>query len=159
MFAPLDPAFLTMTTLQRMKPAALWFARVALAAGFLSAVADRFGLWGAPGAQGVVWGNWQNFVVYSTSLNGFAPAFLQTPLAVAATVVEGLLGLGLLIPRLTLWTALLSCLLLLVFGAVMAVSVGVKAPLDYSVFSAAAAALLLALAAGNTPASNPTDIS
>jgi hypothetical protein len=29
------------------------FLRLALAAGFLSAVADRFGLWGPPGTPGV----------------------------------------------------------------------------------------------------------
>lgn len=29
--------------------------RLALAASFLAAVADRFGLWGAPGAPGLAW--------------------------------------------------------------------------------------------------------
>lgn len=140
-----------MKSLHRFRPAALWFARIALAAGFLSAVADRFGLWGAPGAKGVAWGNWENFALYSASLNSFAPGFLQTPLAIAATAAELLLGLGLLIPRITLQVALLSSVILLTFGAVMILSLGVKAPLDYSVFSASAAALLLALAARNEP--------
>ncbi len=35
-----------------------WFLRIALAAGFLSAAADRVGLWGAPGTPGVAWGEW-----------------------------------------------------------------------------------------------------
>ena len=131
----------------RLVPIVLWFARVALAAGFLSASADRFGLWGAPGAKGVAWGDWENFVAYSASLNFFAPASLQGALAVAATAAEILLGVGLLIPRLTSSAAVLAGLLLLTFGLVMTLSLGPKAPLDYSVFSAASAALLLAVVA------------
>lgn len=34
--------------------AASWAVRIALAAAFLSAVADRFGLWGSAGTEGVV---------------------------------------------------------------------------------------------------------
>jgi hypothetical protein len=41
--------------------------------------------------------------------------------------------------------ALGSALLLALFGIAMAISFGVKSPLDYSVFSASAAAALLAL--------------
>jgi len=41
--------------------------------------------------------------------------------------------------------ALGSALLLALFGIAMAISLGLKSPLDYSVFSASAAALLLAL--------------
>lgn len=128
----------------RFIPVVLWFARISLAAGFLSATADRFGVWGVPGAKGVVWGNWENFAAYSASLNSFAPGFLQGPLAIAATTAEVLLGIGLLIPRLTAYVALLSGLLLLTFGLVMTISLGLKAPLDYSVLSACAAAFLLA---------------
>jgi len=32
--------------------------RIVLGITMLSAVADRFGLWGAPGDPGVAWGNW-----------------------------------------------------------------------------------------------------
>lgn len=38
-----------------------------------------------------------------------------------------------------------SAALLALFGTAMAISFGIKSPLDYSVFSASAAALLLAL--------------
>ncbi len=124
-------------------PIVLWFARAALATGFLSASADRFGLWGAPGSKGVVWGNWANFAAYSESLNSFAPNFLQEPLAMAATAAEIILGICLFIPRLTEYAAIFSGLLLLTFGLVMTISLGPKAPLDYSVFSASSAALLL----------------
>jgi hypothetical protein len=43
------------------------------------------------------------------------------------------------------WTALASALLLILFGTAMAISFGAKSPLDYSVFSASAAAILLAV--------------
>jgi putative oxidoreductase len=43
------------------------------------------------------------------------------------------------------WVALASALLLVLFGAAMAISFGIKSPMDYSVFSASAAAVLLAL--------------
>ncbi|HBL44992.1 MAG TPA: DoxX family protein, partial [Planctomycetaceae bacterium] len=39
----------------RLTRLALWFVRLALAASFLSAVADRFGLWGAVGTGEVAW--------------------------------------------------------------------------------------------------------
>ncbi|SPZ83975.1 Uncharacterised protein [Sphingobacterium multivorum] len=45
------------------------FVRLAVSTAFLSAVADRLGLWGVPGASHVSWGNWANFVAYSNTLN------------------------------------------------------------------------------------------
>ena len=41
------------------------FARLALGASFLSAVADRFGLWGPYGAKNVSWGTFAHFVEYT----------------------------------------------------------------------------------------------
>jgi len=38
------------------------FARLALGFSFLSAVADRFGLWGAYGAPHVAWGDFGRFI-------------------------------------------------------------------------------------------------
>ena len=43
--------------------------RIALALAFLSAVADRFGLWGKPGSPGVSWGNMTQFNAYVARLN------------------------------------------------------------------------------------------
>jgi putative oxidoreductase len=48
--------------------------RFALALAFLSAVADRFGLWGKPGSPGVSWGNMTQFNAYVAKLNWFLPA-------------------------------------------------------------------------------------
>jgi putative oxidoreductase len=128
--------------------AAQWFLRVALAAGFLSAVADRFGLWGPAGAANVAWGAWQPFVDYVAKLNWFAPPASVPILAWTSTVAEVVLGIGLLIGWQLRWFALGAGLLLLSFAATMTLALGPKAPLDFSVFAAAGGAFLLAASAG-----------
>src|SRR5262245_39777209 len=128
--------------------AAQWFLRLALAAGFLSAVADRFGLWGPAGAPNVAWGAWQPFVDYVAKLNWFAPPASTPILAWAATVAEMVLGIGLLIGWQLQWVALAAGLLLLSFAITMTLALGIKAPLDFSVFTAAGGAFLLAASAG-----------
>jgi uncharacterized membrane protein YphA (DoxX/SURF4 family) len=120
------------------------FLRWALAAAFLSAVADRFGLWGPPGGPGVSWGNFANFAAYSAKLTFFLPASLGAAAAWAATAAEVVLAVALLLGLFPRATGLLSGLLLLTFALSMAVALRPKAPLDYSVFTASAAAFLLA---------------
>ncbi len=120
------------------------FLRLALGAAFLSAVADRFGLWGAYGQPNVAWGDFARFVAYTGKLNWFAPAGLVLVLAWAATVAETVLGLALIVGIFTRLAAFLSGLLLLLFALTMIFSLGVKAPLNFSVFSASAGAFLLA---------------
>ncbi len=127
---------------------AQWFLRVALAAGFLSAVADRFGLWGPAGAANVAWGAWQPFVDYVAKLNWFAPPASIPILAWTSTVAEVVLGIGLLIGWQLRWFALGAGLLLLSFAATMTLALGPKAPLDFSVFAAAGGAFVLAASAG-----------
>lgn len=121
------------------------FARTALGIAFLSAVADRFGLWGAPGAPGVAWGDFENFVRYTATVNAFLPPSLAPLLAWAATVAETALGFALLTGVRQRMVAAASALLLLTFAVAMAISLGVKKPIDFSVFSASAAAFLLAV--------------
>ena len=123
---------------------AQWFLRLSLAAGFLSAVADRFGLWGLPGASNVAWGDWNAFVDYVATLNWFVPTSLVPVLAWTATLAETMLALGLLVGWRLRWFALASGLLLLSFALTMTIALGVKTPLDFSVFVAAAGAFLLA---------------
>ena len=128
--------------------AAQWFLRVALAAGFLSAVADRFGLWGPAGAPHVAWGAWQPFVDYVAQLNWFAPPAFIPLLAWTASGAEVVLAVGLLIGWQLRWFALGTGLLPLAFAITMTLALGLKAPLDFSVFAVAAGAFLLAVTSG-----------
>lgn len=116
------------------------FLRIALALTMLSAVADRFGLWGTHAA----WGNWQNFEKYTATLTFFLPSALSTFSAYAATVLEIALPLLLLSGFKLKWAALATGILLLVFALSMSIALGIKAPLDYSVWVGSAAAFLLA---------------
>jgi uncharacterized membrane protein YphA (DoxX/SURF4 family) len=116
------------------------FLRLALGITFLSAVADRFGLWGAYGQPNVAWGNYGRFVEYTVKLNWFLPAAIIPALAAIATVAETLFGLLLLLGWKTRVTSLLSGLLLISFALTMTMALGVKAPLNFSVFSAAGGA-------------------
>lgn len=125
-------------TIERL---ALLYCRLALGAAFLSGIASRFGWWGA----GVGYGNFANFVRYTGEVNAFMPASTIPFLAWSATVAELLLGILLILGVWLRWAALGSALLLVLFATAMTISLGIKSPLDYSVFSASAAALLLAL--------------
>jgi putative oxidoreductase len=129
------------------KKLALLFVRVTLGIGFLSGVADRFGLWRG---RNVGYGNFDGFIRYTAKVNSFMPAFSIPFLAWAATIAELVLGVLLLWGLFLRWTGLASALLLILFGTAMAISFGAKSPLDYSFFSASAAAILLAV---NTPGS------
>jgi uncharacterized membrane protein YphA (DoxX/SURF4 family) len=68
------------------------FLRFALGFTFLSAVADRFPLWGAFGAPHVAWGTFARFVAYTGTLNWFLPRAVIPTLAIVATCAETLLG-------------------------------------------------------------------
>ena len=123
------------------------FLRFALGISFLSAVADRFGLWGAYGNPNVAWGNYSLFLNYTAKLNWFLPAAMIPALALISTAAETILGLLLVLGWKTRITALLSGVLLIIFALTMTMALGVKAPLDASVFSAAGGSLLLATCA------------
>lgn len=139
---------------QRIWSAATIFARATLAAGFLSAVADRFGLWGKAGTNQVGWGNFETFTQYVQTLAPYLPANLVTAVAWGSTVVEILLGGALLLGVKVGWAALGSAATLVVFAVSMFIFAGFETPLSASVFTAAAAALLLMLAPpGSYPAS------
>src|ERR1044071_6248674 len=120
------------------------FGRFALGASFLSAVADRFGLWGPYGAKNVSWGNFAHFVEYTGAMTSLFPSSLTVSFAWAATLAETLFGILLIAGFKIRMASVLSGLLLLSFAIGMATGLGIKSPFDYSVFSAAAAAFLLA---------------
>lgn len=127
------------TTLERW---AVRYARIAIGAAFLSAVAGRFGVW----TGHVGWESFARFIQRTAELNGWAPAALVPVLAWGATILETTFGVALVLGIATRWVALGSAVLLAWFATAMALYTGVKAPLDYSVCSASAGALLLALA-------------
>jgi putative oxidoreductase len=118
---------------------AVLYARVALGAAFLSGIADRFGLY----PKGVGYGDFAGFLKYTAEVNSFMPASTIPFLGWAATIAEFFFGVTLILGVWPRWVALGSCVLLILFGTAMAISFGFKSPLDYSVFSASAASLLL----------------
>jgi len=116
-------------------------ARIALGAAFLSGIADRFGLYRG---RNVGYGNFAGFMRYTAKVNSFMPPSTIPFLAWAATAAELFFGTTLILGIWRVWVALGSAVLLILFGTAMAISFGIKSPLDYSVFSAASAALLVA---------------
>ena len=123
--------------------------RITLAVGLLSAVADRFGLWGAPGTHAVAWGNFAAFLAYTAKLNPWCPAALIPTLGWAATIAECTLGLALLTGFRLRYTAAATALLTTSFGIAMTLWTSPESPLSYSVFAFAAAAYLLACVAAS----------
>lgn len=118
------------------------FLRISLAAGFLSAVADRFGWWSSAMS---VWGNWDKFVEYTQLINPWLPVAMINPVAILATAAEVILALLLIVGFKTELAAKLSGVLLLVFAVSMSLSTGIKGALDFSVYTASAAAFALSV--------------
>ncbi|MGA2650033.1 MAG: MauE/DoxX family redox-associated membrane protein [Terracidiphilus sp.] len=119
------------------------YARVALGAAFLSAVASRFGLW----ERTFDLEHFAAFIHYTAQVNSFLPLAVIPFVAFAATALETTLGILLILGLWPRWVSLAAAILLALFGTAMAISLGLEAPMDYSVFSASAAAALLALRA------------
>jgi putative oxidoreductase len=116
-------------------------ARIALGSAFLSGIADRFGLYRG---RNVGYGDFAGFVRYTAKVNSFMPPSTIPFLAWAATIAELFFGIVLILGVWRVWVALGSAVLLILFGTAMGISFGIKSPLDYSVFSASSAALLVA---------------
>jgi hypothetical protein len=119
------------------------FVRFALGGAFLSAIADRFGVYGPPGSKFVGVGDWSHFVKFVAVLNWFLPKEFILTVAVLETVIELSLGVALLLGIYQRQVALSSAALLLSFALTMSIALRVNVALSYSVFSAAGAALLL----------------
>jgi uncharacterized membrane protein YphA (DoxX/SURF4 family) len=129
-----------MDSLERVAPR---YARIALGAAFLSAVAGRFGLWTGQ----FRWESFDRFIARTAALNAWAPPFLVPVLAWSATAAETTLAIALIVGFRVRWAAFGSAVLLAWFATAMVFADGAKSPLDYSVYSASACALLLALRA------------
>ena len=117
------------------------YTRIAVGAAFLSAVASRLGLWD----RSLDLKHFANFIEYTAAVNSFLPRAVIPSVAVLATVSETLLGVLLIAGLWPRWVSLGSAALLAMFGTAMAISFGLKSPMDYSVFSASGASVLLAL--------------
>jgi putative oxidoreductase len=121
--------------------AAVVYTRIAVGAAFLSAVASRFGLW----ERTLDLKHFGNFIEYAAEVNSFLPRAVIPSVAVLATVCETSFGILLILGLWPRWVSLGSAVLLALFGTAMAISFGLKSPMDYSVFSASGASVLLAL--------------
>jgi putative oxidoreductase len=136
------PTFRTLTQGdKRAERYAAAFLRLALGAAFLSGVASRFGWYG----KDVGYGNFANFLKYTAEVNSFMPTSTIPFLAWAATILEFGFGVALVLGLWKRIVALGTASLLAAFGIAMAISFGIHSPFDYSVFSACAGALLLAV--------------
>lgn len=117
--------------------------RLALGITFLTPVSDRLGILGEPGTGNIEWGNWENFLDYTATLMPIFERPLVNFFGVTATVAELLIGVFLIIGFKTKWAARGASLLTLTFIIFMTLSVGIQKPVNYGVFTASAASLLL----------------
>lgn len=126
-----------------MKDLSQLLLRLALGIGLLSAVADRLGFWGNFGDAGVAWGNWDNFIAYTQTLNFNIDKQYANVLGGLATFAEIAFGILLIVGYKLRHVAKLTAILLLIFGLMMTINAYAKAALDYSVFIGSFASLLL----------------
>src|SRR5215470_13951906 len=96
------------------------FARFALGLSFLSAVADRFGVWGPFGAKNVSWGTFARFVEYTGAVTSLFPSSWTLSFAWAATVAETLCGVLLIVGFKIRIVSVFSGVVLLSFAGGMA---------------------------------------
>ena len=118
------------------------YTRIAVGAAFLSAVASRFGVWDL---SFNVAGHFAKFIQFTGEVNSFMPAWTIPYLAVAATIAESTFGILLVLGLWQRWVSIGAAVLLFLFGTAMAISYCPQSPMDYSVFSASGAAVMLAL--------------
>lgn len=104
--------------------------RWTLAFSFISAVADRIGLW--PKAISS-WGNWQSFIEYTSVLNPWFPLKTIPAIAGIVSILEIILACLLLLGIKKQLTSIICGILLCSFSIAMTINVGIKPVLDYSV--------------------------
>ena len=104
----------------------------------------------------VTGGAWAPSPTMPTSLSRLLLDWFLTVIVWAATATEASLGVLLLIGWRPKLVGAATCLVLIVFGIAMAVSLGMESPLSYSVFSAASAAAAYAIVDPTSP-SNATE--
>ncbi|WP_219226381.1 DoxX family membrane protein [Pedobacter antarcticus] len=117
--------------------------RGALGITFLTPVSDRLGILGPAGTGNIEWGNWHNFIDYTSTLMPVLERPVVNVMGGIATVAELIIGILLLIGYKTKYAATGASLLTLTFIVFMILSVGIQKPINYGVFTAAAASFLL----------------
>jgi uncharacterized membrane protein YphA (DoxX/SURF4 family) len=117
--------------------------RILLGALFAGSVADRFGLLGAPGAEGVSWGSYSAFVDYTRSLVPQAVDWSVPTLAAVATALETLIAIGLILGIAAKLTARVATAVLIAFAAAMWTSVGFGEMCSYGVLVVAGGTAIL----------------
>jgi uncharacterized membrane protein YphA (DoxX/SURF4 family) len=117
--------------------------RCALGITFLTPVFDRLGILGQAGTGNIEWGNWENFIKYTTTLMPIFDRPLVNIMGGIATVAELMIGVSLIVGFKTKYAALGACLITLTFIVFMTLSVGIQKPINYGVFTASAAGFLL----------------
>jgi uncharacterized membrane protein YphA (DoxX/SURF4 family) len=117
--------------------------RLAIGLTFLTPVLDRLGLLGRAGTGNIEWGNWKNFIDYTATLMPFFDKSMVNIMGLIATILEATIAVALIIGFKTKYAALGSCILTLTFIVFMATSVGIQKPINFGVFTASAASLLL----------------
>jgi len=121
------------------------YLRLALGAGFILAVLDRFGMLGLPGEANVSWGNWGNFISYANHLMPYFNKNMANFMGSIATLLETVLGIFLIIGYKTKLAAYSTGILTALFAISMLLFSGYRVPFTYSVFSYSAGSFLLAL--------------
>lgn len=117
--------------------------RYALGITFLTPVSDRLGILGPAGTGNIEWGNWQNFIDYTSTLMPIFDRPMVNIMGIVATVAELSIGVFLILGFKTKWSAIGASLLTFTFIVFMTFSVGIQKPINYGVFTASAASLLL----------------
>lgn len=122
--------------------------RCALGITFLTPVFDRLGILGQAGTGNIEWGNWENFINYTATLMPIFRRPIVNIMGGIATVAELLVGILLITGFKTKYAAIGASLITLTFIAFMTLSIGIQKPINYGVFTASAAGLLLSFIPG-----------
>ncbi|ETZ20969.1 DoxX family protein [Pedobacter sp. V48] len=117
--------------------------RFALGITFLTPVLDRLGILGEPGIGNIEWGNWENFIKYTTTLMPIFDRPMVNIMGMVATISEMTVGVCLILGLKTKYSALGAALITFTFIVFMTISLGIQKPINYGVFTASAASLLL----------------
>lgn len=117
--------------------------RLALGIGFLTTASDRLGLLPAD-TRNIEWGAWDKFIDYTATLMPFLERPVVNVMGGLATVFEASIGILLIIGFKTRYAAIASSALTLIFALAMTTFLGIKAPINFAVFSTCTGSLLLA---------------